>query len=398
NIFPTTSGGIGVGITFSNLVISADVTGVIFGIPYNETATISAASATTSTSIVISSDAQGVTSVTTQGTNTTFNNFQFLVTGVLGGLTQLGAIQSAAQGAIVLALNGLAELIPTALNPLLSSFALNVDLSAAGIPVVVGLPIAGVNYDANGLTIGNRVSVTPLVQGSESPVLTQVFASPSALPAFGATTPVAAGAFTFAQSINDDLLNQFLAGLTATGALDINWTDLLGTSLDAALAASILPGAGFEALAPTTPVRAEVRHTVAPVTTFAGPGAVGTLRVCNLRLTFKAEVAPGVWADIARYGASSESSLTIGIDPVSGALTTIAGTPTIAVTLSGFLPGYDGAASAAGAVSIVQSVIPLITAPFSSIPLPGTGLGGGLLQEISVNPGTPDNLTIYFGL
>jgi hypothetical protein len=188
-----------------------------------------------------------------------------------------------------------------------------------------------------------------------------------------------------------------LAGLTATGALDITWHDLVGIPLTAGLASTIVPGCGFEKLPTSLPVRAQVRYTVAPVLTFQPPSASGLLRMSNLSLVLSAEIAPTIWAPIARFGGSATTPVTISIDPQLGALTTSLGTPVIQVTRVGFLPGFNGAGSIPGVTGIINAVVPLITASFSQIPLPSAGLGGGNLTEISMNPGSADNLSIYLG-
>lgn len=395
SLIPATGGGIGIALTFTNLTITADVTGVIFGVPYNEMATISAASATTTTQIVVSSNAAGVTSVSTQNTATTFQNFQFAVTGVLGGLTQLGTIQAGAQAAIELALNGLMALIPQALNPLLASFASNADLSPLGIPVVVGLPVAGVNYDAAGLTVANRVAVTPLLQGAESPAIARVFATPGAIPQFSAVTPVGSAPFAFAQSINDDLLNQYFAALTAAGVLDFTWDSAGGQPLTAGDLLPLLPGTGIERMSASAAARVLVRHTVAPVLTFGGSPGDATLWLSNLQIAVQAEASPGRFATIARFGGSGRTDLSFAADPQTGAPVVIPGTPSISTTRCGAFPGYDGAAAMPGIAGLLENLVPLLLSPLGSLPLPGAGLATGIAIESGLHPGAPDTYTIY---
>lgn len=405
DFFPTATNTIGVGITFTNLNITATLTGSFFGLPFTETATITSTAATVTGELSVGSNAQGGVVVSVINSNAVLNNFSFAVTGLLGGLTQIGAIQTLLRGAIETVLEGTLQLIPTALNPLLASVQLSFDLSAAGFPVTVDLPFNAIGYDVNGLTVANNFRATALVTGPNAPALTNYASTAGQTPFFGTTTPVASAPFDFAFGVNDDLVNQLLAQTVKSGALDLDLASSLGTgggalTLVASALALVIPGAGFEDLGGATPITIRLRHTTAPAAKFSATGAATTqIWLGNLELHFLAETVPGTLSTILVVGVTADTATTITVDPQTGGITVTPGTPSVTASLLATLPGRDPTAGLAGLTQIVQQILPLLTAPLNLIALPGAGLVGGLIPEISVFPsGAQDMVVTYIDL
>jgi hypothetical protein len=208
--------------------------------------------------------------------------------------------------------------------------------------------------------------------------------------------------FDLAAGVDDDLFNRFLAELVLAGALDLELSPS-GSSvpgvpvLTAAVMAMAIPGAGFETVPGATPVGLYVRHTTAPVITFApGSPAISELWLGSMILAFTLEPQGGVITPFLEVGVTARAPLAIAIDPVLGSLTVTPGTVTAESSLRTALSGRDP--SLAGIPAIVQGILPALVGPFSSLPLPGAALGAPTGVEVSVAPTTPNMLISYFDL
>ena len=393
---PSTTG-IGASMTFTNLLITADMTGTIFGVPFTEVATISADAAVTTTTIITGLDSSGQTEVTSQGTATTFTNFQFAVTGLLGGLTQLGAIQAGAETAIAAALDGLVTLIPQVLNPLLQQLALSIDLSASGIPVSVQLPISCLIYDGAGITLCNHVSSMPLAMPAGGTSITEARTTPGILPGFSGTAPTTGLPYLLGIGVNDDLLNQVLAASAAAGALDLEFTNVAGIPLTAESLATLLPGLGFENLPASMPARMTTTSTAAPVITMDSTAQAMQLDYSNLRLTFGVETSPGQFADLVGITATSSSDFILTTDPMTGQLSVSLGTPLVATSIHSLFPSATNPDLTAVS-TIVEQLLPILVGPINNLVLSVGGLGGNTLVEAGVDAGSSDTFVSYLSL
>jgi hypothetical protein len=399
DLFPS-SGAIGIAVTLPMLNVTADVTGTLLFAPYAEVATITADSAVISGELVISAAPSGALMVSVQNNTAVLNNFAFNVSGVLAGLTQLGAIQQAMQGALELALAGFLDLLPPALNPLLAQIVPTIDLSASGIPLQVTLPLDALSYDTDGLTLGTAFLATPTAMGPQSPPLTEYLGTPGTTPTFTTLSPVNALPFEVAAGFNDDLLNHLLAATILTGALDLDFTTPVGgVTLDAGSLALLVPGAGFEAFPATTPITLALRHTTAPAMTLSATGPdSGTLHVGNALVDFLAQIAPGRSVPVISVGFSATAGLALSLDPVAGTLLVTPGTVSVTSALRGAIAGANAAPTLASLDTVLEALIPFILAPVNVVPLPGAALGGTIVTEISVSPANPDTVIAYFDL
>jgi len=399
DIYPLNNA-IGISMTLNQLQITADVTGDIFGAPYSETMTISADSVVLSGEMVIASNANGVLEVTMQNSSVTLTNFNLSVTGALG-LFQ-GLIEPLVQTGLETALAGILSSIPQALNPLLANVVLSVDLTASGIPMTVDFPLNGVFYDMDGFTIANDFQAMSTSLSPNAPQITDYLTTVGSVPGFGTSTPINMVPFDIAAGLNDETLNQSLAEFVRNGVLELDVTGSLGTGTGAiALTAGalnvLLPGTGFDRFDANAPGEVSVRWTTAPATTFSPTGTeMAELHIGNALVTISVDEG-GTSVPVLSLGASVQAGLTIVVDPAAGTLTITPGTATVATSLRGSLAGTDPGGAPINAVQIIQQLLPLITGPLSSIPLPGTGLGGAVV-EISVSGANPDTLTTYVDL
>ena len=393
DLYPS-NGAIGISVTLTNLVITADLTGVLLFVPYAETATMSADSVTVTSEMVVGANAQGAIEITMQNTATTFVNFQLTATGVLSGLGQLAAIQQAAQDLIGAAFSGVMALLPPAINPLLAGLNASIDLSSAGIPLILDLPFHSASYDLNGITIALGVLTTPTSTAPGAPALTDYLVTAGGLPTFGATTPAGGLPFTYAAGFNDDFLNQALATTTLTGFFDQELTAIAGPARTAGELDLLSPGAGFDVFDPASPATIRTHATTAPVVAFTpGNPDIVTLHAGNIELEALVESAPGVAAPILRAGLTFFVDLAVSLDPNQGTLVLTPGTAQVQATWHGGLAGQDASATLQGLGTIVQQLLPGLLAPLSAIPLPA--IGGATAIEVSLPPGAPDTLIVY---
>ncbi|HYC77933.1 MAG TPA: hypothetical protein VEI02_09930 [Planctomycetota bacterium] len=389
---PGTNCGVATTLTFTNVVITSNVTGKIFNVNYAEQAIITATSAVISGDMVFVTGPNGA-EVQMQNSTATLNGFALTVTGALQSVSQLGTLQAGLQTIVETALASSLQLLPPLVNPLLATFnAQTFDLSGSGVPLTVGFPLASFCYDAAGITAGLGLALTPLATGTETPTLTHYRTTPGATPTFGATTPVLALPYTTAVSMNDDTVNVLFATLTTLGTLNLDLTGALGAvALDAGTLATALPNAGFEAFAPATPVTVRVRHTAAPsLTLAAGSPAQGVSDLPNVKVAFYAELGTHA-APVFEASLTATSTVGLSIDPVTQAftLTPIASASTTLVETD--LPGYSAAAATAALNTLLQPVVAQLLTALSAAPVPTGGAAG--VQEISV---AGDNIAFYF--
>ncbi|MSR74066.1 MAG: hypothetical protein EXS14_01130 [Planctomycetes bacterium] len=394
NIFPAAAG-IGLSITYNNFVMTSTVSGAIFGAPYNDIATISATSITISGDLVISSNSSGGLTTSVQNRNVVFTGFNFTVTGPLGGLSQLGLIQTAIQSLLVTALQATLDAIPLALNPLLNAIVLSFPLP--GTNLTVDLPLETVNYDTAGVVIANRFRTTSSVVSPNAPTLTHIYGASGTTPPMGANSPVLAAPFDLAMGISDGALNQALGTLTLSGAFENILNAVALGAANAGAMAALVPSAGFESFASNAAISTRTLLGSAPLIEFtAGTVTTGSLHVRNLRLQIFAD-SGGKPALVLEASLDIQAALNISIDPVTGALTFGVGTINANVVENQCLAGYNAAGSVAALNAVAALIVQQIVAPLTGITLPSLGSTGGVV-EVSVHPGNSHLLGIYIDL
>ena len=396
DFFPSNNA-IGVSMTLNTLAFTADIDGIVFGGPFLEQATITADSAVVTGEIVIGSNPQGGIEVTMVNSVATMNNFNMSVTGLIGIF--LGLLEPAVQTVFETALVGILDTIPAALNPALAGLVVSADLNGVGIPMTVDFPLNGVFYDSEGLTLANDFIAAATSISPTAPALTDYLSVVGTVPGFGPTTPVNMVPFDLASGIGDDVLNQTLAELVRNGILELDVSGTLGTGagaivLTAGAIDTILPGAGFDRFPAGAAVSIQVRHTTAPAVMFSSTGTeMAYVHLGNASLTFLVD-SFGTNVPVLTVGTTAQSGLAIAVDPVAGTITVTPGTVTVDTTVQGSLAGVDASGSLAGMTQIVQQILPLITGPLSSLPLPAGAFGGGIV-EVSVSPMNPDMFITY---
>ena len=391
DIFPAANG-IGVSVTWTNVVITSAVTGSLFFVPYTETATISATSVVVTAELQITSNASGALVANLVNRDATLNGFTFSVTGALGGLTQISLIQQAMRAAIELALETALDVIPLALNHVLGTIVLQAPLP--GTPLTLGFPLENVVYDPAGLVIANRFRATTSAVAPTAPNITQIWGSTGSTPSFGNTTPVSALPFDHAIGISDGALNQILGTLTMSGYLDMPLSLTSLSITNAGGMAMLTPGAGFESFDPATPVTARIAPRAAPLIEFsATAGQHGTVRIPHLRVEVLAGAA-GSEVPVLTCSLSITAGISITADPVTGVMTFNLSNASATVSLLENLAGYDASTAVGALNSIALLVAQQVLGPLSSIAFPTLG-AAGLIPEVSVHPANPHLVCVY---
>ena len=395
DFYPGANGAIGISLTFTNVVITTNLSGLLFNAPYNEVATINATSAVVSGNMVLVPSATGA-QLQVQGATCVLNGFTFSVTGALGSLTQVATIQNTLKTAIQAALATSLQLLPPLVNPLLNQYnSFTFDLSAAGVPLTLGFPLYSLYYDALGLTVGFGLNFQPAAGAVVTNTVTQFRTTPGTVPVFGATTPVLGNTYTGGLALNDDTLNAIFATFTNLGVLDINLSGTLGmgttaVALNAGALDAAFPTSGFEAFDPTTPVSVRFRQTTAPSFALAaGNPATGTFVLGNAIVTFSA-VVDGDERPILTSALTANVGIQFAVDPVTGTLAVTPGTVNSVLSVETNFPGRDASPYAGALASALSVGVTQILNTIGTIPLAGIG---GTTGEISV---IGDNLTIFF--
>lgn len=392
---PGANCGVNTSITFTNVVLTVNVTGLSLNQPYTSVMTITSTATVVSGDLVFVTGANGL-EAQIQNASADMQGFAYTATGVLGGLAGLGVIAPLIETALEAILAGTMQLLPPLVNPLLTQFnQTTFDLSAQGVPLSVGFPLATFCYDAAGITAGFGLTLAPQASGvPETPTLADYRTTPGALPVFGANTPLLNVPYTAAVAMNDDTLNVLLAAFTQLGALNLDLGTQLGaTALNAGALAAALPGAGFEAFDPATPITLAVRHTTAPSVELAQAATTqGGFYLAGVALTFKAETAPGVLVPVfgATLSAAADVAFTYDINTQAFTVTTVNVVSTVAAGCN--FPGGNSGATLGALNALVQPVVTQLAGAIAGLPIPAAGGGAGV-QEVSV---TGDNLVVYF--
>ena len=332
-------------------------------------------------------------------TNVSFANFSKEYT--CGGLTAfildlaVGNVQDRVRSALVDFLKD-----PDGTGPLDSPIADGIETALAGLTISTTLgdalgvffkaPFFAITADPSGITLGSNASIKSsqgtgagqCVSPAGSPKFTRSLAYTETFPTFGANTPGTAP-YNLAFGVSATAFNQLLKAQAECGLLTFTFSNFdfgFGeVALTAGTVAALFPE--FAAYPPETPLRLEVRPTIAPVLT-GDPGPDGEtteLRISDvivriLKNDGSEEVALEAAFD-ARIGANftfAAGQLAINLGQVAASNVTVnLLSNNIGVDETEFetelLPG------------LVTSLLPSLTTTFAGIPLPdfiGFALGG----------------------
>ncbi len=400
------NGHVDIAVTFQNINVNVDVTGVVVFVPYTEQASITASSATMTGDLTFVPGPNGALEIQIANANATLNNFNFSISSFLNGLVQLGLIQDAIRDTVEDSLEATVGDIVAFVNPLLADFAFSLDLTQYGLPVQVDFPMEVATYDTDGVSLCNTSRALPLAAGPESPPLNRYRATPATNLTYPSVTPGGGVPYGFALCLNDDMLNQLLAAFVASGSLDLDVTGTLGTgpqavTMNAGFFSVLVPGFGFEKFDPMTPLLLKLRHINAPVVDFTPNGMDhGTIHIGGVRMDIDAEVSPGVFLPVASVSVSGSANVSLEVAP---------GTTDVSLTIddnsiaTNFIARKEMAGTNPGptlpALSFLMPfLLPAIVEPVAMVTIPAPPLGAVSVLEVSGSTAWSDYLCAYFNV
>lgn len=397
---------VGVSLTLRDVTVSVNVGGELIFVNYNEPASIFASTAVLTAEMLIHPATSGGVSVSFQNLNASLSGFNFTLSSwLLNNIASLSAIQNAIRDQVEAALESLDSQLPSYVNPLLDGLVPSLDLTASGIPLQVDFPFNSVHYDADGVSTVNNFQATALTLGPDAPDLTRYLESAHTLPVYGSQTSTLGVPYGFAIGMSENLLNQLLAELVRSGALDLDLTGTLGEApntltLSAGVLALLLPAVGFEGFDFNAPVTMEVRHTTAPCVEFTPQGTdMAKLHLGDMLVDIVAEPSPGVRLPVLSVGVSGSVDMSMAVDPQNTTVNFIIGS-NIAVTTNvrKAFAGTDPSLALSGLPTILQLLLPMLTGPITQIPIPALPFGNLSVLEVSGTVAHPDFLSAYFFL
>ncbi|NRA97315.1 MAG: hypothetical protein HRU14_14020 [Planctomycetes bacterium] len=399
------NGHVDIAVTFHNVHVDVDVTGVLVFVSYSDQASIDASSATMTGELTFTPSVTGALEIQLTNVHATLNNFNFTLSGFLNGLVQIGFIQDAIRDTVESSLESTAPDIVAYINPLLSDFAFNLDLSQYGIPVQVEFPMDTAFYDIDGVTLCNTSRALPLSIGPESPPLDRYRESSATALTFPLTT-TSGVSYGFSLCINDDLFNQLLAAFVASGTLDLDITGMLGTgaqaiTLTAGFMHLLVPGFGFGKLDPNMPLTLRLRHRNAPVVEFTpGQSDHGKLHIGGVRIDIEAEPQPGVFLPVASVSVSGTANVS---------LTVAAGTTEVGLAIDGNsiattfftrreMAGSNPGPALQGLSFLMQFLLPSIVEPLAVVTIPAPPIGMVSVLGVTGSTAWSDYMCAYFNV
>ncbi len=266
-----------------------------------------------------------------------------------------------------------------------------------GLGVQFDAPLFQIVEDNNGITFGSDSKFTVSVgtgpgqcqPPAGAPNLSASLAFDEIFPTFGATTPVAHLPYDIAIAISSEGFNQLLRSQVECGLLVTSITSLdLGSGpvpLTAGTLAALLPE--FGAFPPATPLRIDVRPTLAPIVT-GSPGPAGELALLKMAQLLIAVVRNDATQTVLLQG-TVDAEIGLNLAFSSGALVFDLSEPeaddiTVAVLVNPL--GVNEAALEVEVLPpLVAALLPSLAGSLASFPLPeflGLGLSG---VEISRN-------------
>ncbi len=385
-----------------NLKATFDVSGEIVEVDYNLSGDITSNPKDISGLLQLGATPGGQLDANLVNVNVVRNQFAFNLNGFFGSVAELfiiedwvrDQVESAVESAVA---TELAPAIETILN----------DLTLAGnlfplleIDVDVGAEVAGVQTSTGGPTILLDASATVGVAEPGSPPVTRFRSTPTATPAFGATTPGGAG-YGVGLGAADDFFNQVLAASTAAGLLDGDLTSLLdaqgtGQALTTDGLAALFPGAGFELFPTGTTIELRTHGTFPPVlrTTPGGP-TLAELALADLEIAFQVPVPGGTLTPLRlALDGTADVSLGIGLD---GTIAATLGSSDVDVQVLQGFPGSDLTVLGTGVDFLVGFLLPTLTNTLGSIPVPALEAQGLALQpsEVGLAGGSAQYVTFW---
>lgn len=400
------TGHVDVTVTFHNVHVDVDVTGELVFVNYNEQASIDASTAVMTGEVTFVPGPNGALEIAVSNPQATLTNFNFTLSNFLNGLVQIGLIQDAIRDTVEDSLEATAADIVGFVNPLLADFAFSLDLSSSGIPMQVDFPMETAGYDTDGVSLCNTAAVTPLMSGPESPPLDKYLATPATALTYPATTPGGGAPYGFSLCVNDDLLNQVLAGLVATGSLDLDITGTLGTgasavTLTAGFVDLLAPGFGFSQFEFNTPLVLRLRHLSAPVVTYTpGSSTHGQLHIAGVRIDIDAEPQPGVYLPVMSVTTSGSAGVSLVVAPGTTDVSMMIDGPSISTTfhVRRQMAGANPGPALAGLSFLMQFLLPAIVEPVAMVTIPAPPLGTTSVLEVAGSAAWSDYLCAYFNV
>ena len=399
------NGHVDIAVTFHNVHVDVDVNGVVVFVSYSDQASIDASSATMTGELTFVPGANGALEIQLVNPQATLNNFNFTLSSFLNGLVQIGFIQDAIRDTVESSLESTAPDIVAYINPLLTDFAFNLDLSQYGIPVQVEFPMDTASYDTDGVTLCNTSRALPLTIGPESPPLDRYRESPATALTYPLTTTTG-GSYGFSLCINDDLFNQLLAAFVTSGSLDLDVTGTLGTgpqalTLTAGFMHLLVPGFGFGKIDPNMPLTLRLRHANAPVVEFtSGASDHAKLHIGGVRIDIDAEPQPGVFLPVASVTVSGSANASVTVAP---------GTTDVGLTIDGSsiattfsirrqMAGSNPGPALQGLSFLMQFLLPAIVEPVAMVSIPSPPIGAVSVLGVTGSMAWPDYICAYFNV
>jgi len=400
------NGHVDVTVTFHNVHVDVDVTGELVFVNYTEQASIDASTATMTGELTFVPGANGALEIVVNNPQATLTNFSFTLSSFLNTLVQLSAIQDAIRSTVEDSLEATTADIVGFVNPLLADFAFSLDLSSSGIPLLVDFPMEVATYDADGVTLCNTAAATPLVTGPESPPLSKYVTTPATGLVFPSVTPVGGAPYGFSLCVNDDMLNQILAGLVASGSLDLDITGTLGTGMNAVTLTAgfvdlLAPGFGFGEFEPNTPLTLRLRHTSAPVVVYS-PGSMshGQIHIGGVRIDIDAEPQPGLILPVMSVTTSGSADVTLSVLPGTTDVALLIDGPSINTTFHArrAMAGSNPGPALGGLSFLMQFLLPAIVEPVAMVTIPAPPIGSASVLEVTGSGAWSDYLCAYFNV
>jgi hypothetical protein len=203
----------------------------------------------------------------------------------------------------------------------------------AALGLTLDAPFFDIFEDSDGVTLGSDSSFVADTgvcnPPAAAPNLTASLELPEAFPSFGPTTPAGGLPYGMGLCISSSAFNQLLKSQTECGLLTTSVFEAdLGSGLET-LTAGVLAGfiPQYSAYPPSTPMRVDVRPTIAPVVTgAAGPaGELTALEMANLVVEIRRDDT-----NLLTLGGRVDADLGMDVvfDDLSGELQFILATPT----------------------------------------------------------------------
>lgn len=246
--------------------------------------------------------------------------------------------------------------------------------------VNLSTPLFSVPEDVNGVTLGSHSTMTPITTDPSAPQFTRTLVVPSTFPQSQlaqATSPGGLG-YGLGIAINDTAFNQILAAQVMAGLLQAEITEIplvVGqppAPLTAGLLSIFIPE--FAQLDGELPLRIKIVPTLAPALTgnVGQNGEIAEMIISHLLIQVVSGPAnnESIWGVIA---ADMLTSFDMVIEPGTGNLSPLLGTPAvedISVTLLTNPLGASEATIAGVIPTLLIPVVPSLSSLLGSFPLP----------------------------